>query len=117
MPSSIAVIGIGCRYPDAKSPEEFWQNILAQRRAFRRMPEERLSLRDYYSADRDEPDKSYSQHAALITEFEFDRVRYRIAGSTFRATDITQWLALDIASNALRDAGYEDGSTIPKDSA
>ena len=99
MTNGIAIIGIACRYPDANSVNEFWENILAQRRAFRQMPDERLSLKDYYSSDRSEPDKTYSPYAALIHSFEFDRVRYRIAGSTFRATDIAQWLALETSPN------------------
>src|SRR5438876_2061525 len=101
--SNIAIIGIGCRYPDADTPKEFWENILAQRRAFRRIPDERLSLKEYYSADRSEPDKTYSPYAALIHTFEFDRVQYRIAGTTFRATDIAQWMALQVAAEAIRD--------------
>jgi enediyne polyketide synthase len=40
---AIAIVGLGCRYPDAVAPSELWENVLAQRRAFRRMPEERLS--------------------------------------------------------------------------
>src|SRR5258706_11031188 len=115
MPNAVAIIGIGCRYPDANSPNEFWENILTKRRAFRRMPEERFPLESYFSTDRNEPDKTYSPYAALIHGFEFDRVRYRIAGSTFRATDITQWLALQVAEDALRDAGYENPSTMPRD--
>ena len=90
MSNGIAIVGIGCRYPDANSPKEFWENILAKRRAFRRMPDERLSLESYYSSDRNQPDKTYSPYASLIHGFEFDRVRYRIAGSTFRATDIAR---------------------------
>ncbi len=115
MSNGIAIIGIGCQYPDADTPKEFWENILAQRRSFRRIPNERLPLKDYYSSDRSEPDKTYSAYAALIHEFEFDRVHYRISGSTFRATDIAQWLALQVASDALADAGYVDGANIPKD--
>ncbi|MBI4548575.1 MAG: SDR family oxidoreductase [Ignavibacteriae bacterium] len=115
MTNGIAIIGIGCYYPDARSPKEFWENILAQRRAFRRMPDERLPLSEYWSTDRNEPDKTYSPYAALIHGFEFDRIRYRIAGSTFRATDIAQWLALQIAEQALKDAGYVDVTKLPRD--
>ncbi len=46
MPPAIAIVGLACRYPDAASPEELWQNVLAQRRAFRRIPAERLRLED-----------------------------------------------------------------------
>src|SRR5687767_1523537 len=48
---AIAIVGAACRYPDAASPKELWENVLAQRQAFRRMPAERLPLEDYWSAD------------------------------------------------------------------
>ena len=49
--SSIAIVGMACVYPDARTPGELWENVLAQRRAFRRLPAERLRLEDYCSAD------------------------------------------------------------------
>ena len=65
--NKIAIVGVACRYPDAASPTELWENVLSQRQAFRRMPPERLPLADYYSPDPVAPDKTYSQNAALIT--------------------------------------------------
>src|SRR5580658_9839858 len=114
MSTPIAIVGIACRYPDAASPAELWENVLAGRRAFRRIPDERMRLEDYWSADRAAPDKFYSDKAAVIEGFEFDRVKYKIAGSTFRTTDMTHWLALDTASRALEDAGFPDGEGLPK---
>ena len=38
----IAVVGLGCYYPGAKSPLELWENILARRQQFRKMPDVRL---------------------------------------------------------------------------
>jgi enediyne polyketide synthase len=105
----IAVVGIACRYPDADSPERLWENVLAGRRAFRRMPDERMRAEDYYSPDPAAPDRHYTPKAAVIEGFEFDRVKHRIAGSTFRSTDMTHWLALDTASRALADAGFPEG--------
>jgi len=49
MEPAIAIVGMACRYPDARSPDELWENSLAQRRAFRRIPAERLNLNDYLS--------------------------------------------------------------------
>ena len=49
--NAIAIVGMACVYPDARSPGELWENVLAQRRAFRRVPPERLRLEDYFSAD------------------------------------------------------------------
>ncbi len=110
----IAIVGIACRYPDANSPGELWENVLAGRRAFRRIPNERLRLEDYWSADPAATDRFYARKAAVIEGFEFDRVKYKIAGSTYRTTDMTHWLALDTAARALEDAGFPDGDGLPR---
>ena len=44
----IAIVGMACRYPDATSPRELWENVLAGRRAFRRLPDVRMRLEDYW---------------------------------------------------------------------
>lgn len=113
--SSIAIVGMACRYPDAKTPGELWENVLAQRQAFRRMPSERLNLDDYFSSDMSAPDKTYAKSAALIEGYEFDRVGFRVAGSAFRSADLAHWLALDIASQALEDAGFGGAEGLPRE--
>jgi enediyne polyketide synthase len=115
MTNSIAIVGMACVYPDARSPSELWENVLAQRRAFRRIPDERLRLADYLSSDRQAPDCFYSTNAALIEGYEFDRSRYRIAGSTFRSADFAHWLALDVAAQALADAGFIEADRMPRE--
>jgi enediyne polyketide synthase len=110
----IAIVGIGLRYPDATSPEELWENVLAGRRAFRRLPDERMNQADYWSADPHAPDRFYSSIAAVLRDFEFDRVKYKIAGSTYRSTDLTHWLALDTAATALADAGFPAAEGLPR---
>ena len=52
---AIAIVGMACVYPDARTPGELWENVLAQRRAFRRLPAERLRAEDYCSPDRNAP--------------------------------------------------------------
>ena len=115
MSPTVAIVGMACRYPDARSPVELWENVLAQRRAFRRLPPERLRLDDYLSADRSAPDRTYAGEAALIEGYEFDRINFRVAGSTFRSADLTHWLALDVASEALADAGFPDADGLPRE--
>ncbi|WP_406068587.1 type I polyketide synthase [Micromonospora sp. NBC_01638] len=110
----IAIVGMACRYPDANSPRELWENAVAGRRAFRQLPSERMNLDDYWSADPDEPDKFYSRMAAVIEGYEFDRLAFKVAGSTYRSTDLTHWLALDVASQALADAGFPGGEGLPR---
>src|SRR5437879_7710023 len=115
MPSSIAIVGLACVYPDARTPAELWENVLAQRRAFRRLPPERLRLEDYASADAAAPDRTYSTEGAVIANYEFDRVAFRVVGSTFRSADLAHWLALEVASRALVDAGFVNGQGLPRE--
>jgi enediyne polyketide synthase len=134
MSDGIAIVGMGCRYPDARSPAELWENALSRRRAFREMPAERLRLDDYRVAadggsppgSREgwppasgsgaaDPDSIYLQEAAVLTGWEFDRLRFRVAGATFRVTDLTHWLALEVAAATLADAGFEEGVGLPRD--
>src|SRR5580693_7266323 len=119
MEHGVAIVGMACCYPDARTPTELWENVLACRRAFRRIPPERLRLEDFFSADRNSPDSTYSNQACVIEGYEFDRARFRIGASAYRSADLAHWLALDIASQALGDAGVAssgDSCDLPKDS-
>ena len=119
MGSSIAIVGMACEYPDASSPAELFENVVAGRRAFRRIPDERLALDQYGEIQGGDAaanvDRTYVTEAALIEGYEFDRVRFKIVGSTYRSADLTHWLALDVADRALCDAGFEDGSGLPRE--
>lgn len=115
MGQAIAIVGMACRYPDARSPDELWENALAERRAFRRIPAERLNLDDYLSSDRESPDQTYSTQGAFIAGYEFDRARFRVPGGTYRAADPAHWLTLDVAADALEDAGFPDGEGLPRE--
>ena len=109
---SVAVIGLACRYPDAGTPRELWENILAKRRAFRPLPDCRLSRQDYVDTSRKTPDTTYAHRAAVIDGFNFDWAARRIPRTTVESTDIVHWLALEIALAAIEDAGY-DPAAIP----
>lgn len=101
--SAIAIVGMACRYPDARSPRALWENVLAQRRSFRRIPQVRLNLEDY-SADATPDDAIYVRTAAVLEDYEFDRVRFQVSKEAFESTDLVHWLALDVAVQALQDA-------------
>ncbi|MFC7385184.1 type I polyketide synthase [Sphaerisporangium rhizosphaerae] len=111
----IAIVGMACRYPDAASPRDLWENAIAGRRAFRRLPDVRMRLEDYWNADPAHPDTFYARTAAVIEGYEFDRVGYKIGGSTYRSTDLTHWLALDTAGRALADAGFPAAEGLPRE--
>ncbi|HEX2416663.1 MAG TPA: type I polyketide synthase, partial [Micromonosporaceae bacterium] len=111
----IAVVGMGCRYPDAASPSELWENAIAGRRAFRRLPDVRMRLADYWDPDPATSDRFYARNAAVIEGYEFDRIGYLVGGSTYRSTDLTHWLALDVAAQAFADAGFPKAAGAPRE--
>ncbi len=105
--SDIAVIGIGCWYPGAKNPRLFWENILMRRKQFRKIPDKRLPLSEYYDPDPTAEDKTYGTRAAVIDGFHFDYEGKGFPYTTFETTDIAHWLALEVALQALSDSGYD----------
>jgi enediyne polyketide synthase len=74
-----------------------------------------LRLEDYYSRDPLAADSIYTTEACLIDNYEFDRVKYRVASSTYRGADHSHWLALDVAAEALADAGFPGGDGLPRE--
>jgi len=77
---------------------------LAKRVEFRRYPSERMPLKQYF--DLNDKDKITVQKGAFIDGFNFDYNARRITRSVFEVTDIVHWLALEVALQALQDAGY-----------
>ncbi|WP_405434279.1 SDR family NAD(P)-dependent oxidoreductase [Streptomyces anulatus] len=110
----VAIVGMACRFPDAASPRELWENAVAGRRAFRRIPDVRMRLDDYWDPDPAAPDRFYARTAAVLDGYAFDRVAHRVTGSTYRSTDLTHWLALETAGRALADAGFPEGGGLPR---
>jgi acyl transferase domain-containing protein/NAD(P)-dependent dehydrogenase (short-subunit alcohol dehydrogenase family) len=111
--SPIAVIGMAGYYPGAPDLKCFWENILARRREFRQIPEQRLPLSEYYDPDPSAPDKTYGDRAAVIDGFEFDWIKRGIPKTVVESTDIAHWLALEVALKALADAGYSNKNVPP----
>ena len=106
VPESIAIIGLGCEFPGAHSPGELWENILSGRRVFRKAPPERLPP-EYFDPNPAALDKSYCDLMAVLSDWSFDPVEFRIPPVTFQATDMAHWLALFTARAAVRDAGLK----------
>src|SRR5271170_4365229 len=110
--SSIAIIGMGCRFPDADDPAQLLDLVLTGRRAFRRLPPGRLDLTDYYSADRATPDATYSARAAVLEGWQFDLAAFGVPAAVYQAADPAQWLALETSARALAAAGFALGQGL-----
>src|ERR1700734_2012698 len=112
--SPIAIVGMGCRFPDADDPAALLDLVLTGRRAFRRLPPGRLDLADYYSADRAAPDATYSARAALLEGWQFDLAAFGVPGPVYQAADPAQWLALETTARALAAAGFALGHGLAR---
>ncbi|AWV89505.1 type I polyketide synthase [Bradymonas sediminis] len=107
-PRSVAIIGIGTRVPGALSTADFWQNILNGHSAISEVPRDRWNPDLYWDEDRDALDKTYSKIGGWITDFEFERKKYRIPPMLVESMDPTQTLVLEATHEAFEDAGYLD---------
>ncbi|MHA1584409.1 MAG: beta-ketoacyl synthase N-terminal-like domain-containing protein, partial [Promethearchaeota archaeon] len=104
--SMVAIIGIGCIFPDANNVEEFWNNILSKKYSITEVPKERWDPEIYFDPDRSVPDKSYTKIGGFIKNFKFKSVKYRIPPKMAAQMDDVQKWALEAAKETLLDAGY-----------
>ncbi len=106
-PADIAVIGISSVLPKSKTTQEFWENVLFKINAITEIPSHRWDWRLYYDKDRYAKDKIYSKWGGFMDEFVFDPTKYGIPPNSIKNIDPMQLMALDIAQQAIVDAGYD----------
>ncbi|MHA1213237.1 MAG: beta-ketoacyl synthase N-terminal-like domain-containing protein, partial [Candidatus Heimdallarchaeota archaeon] len=102
----IAVVGLGCVFPDAPNAETFWSNILNKIYSIKEIPAERWldDVNLFYSEDKSAPNKTYSKIAATISNFEFNSLEFRIPPKVAITMGNSQKFALVAAKEALIDA-------------
>ena len=106
--SDIAIVGIGCRYAGGiESPESFWDFVLNKHDGVVDVPADRWDYRRYYDPDRRAPGRAYTKRAAFMTgdPWEFDPDFFGISPREAAMLDPQQRLALEVAWEALDDAG------------
>jgi len=102
----IAIVGISSIFPQARSTQEYWDNILRKIDCVTDVPASRWSIEDYYDPNPSTPDKSYCKRGGFIPDIDFDPVEFGLPPNILEVTDVSQLLALLVAKEALEDAGY-----------
>ncbi|WP_254635232.1 beta-ketoacyl synthase N-terminal-like domain-containing protein, partial [Paenibacillus sp. GbtcB18] len=75
----IAVIGVAGRYPQARTLEEFWQNLKSGEDCITEIPQERWDHRLYYDEDKNKIGKTYSKWGGFIEGVDqFDPLFFHI---------------------------------------
>lgn len=101
----IAVIGMVCRFPDASSPEAFWDNILRGRVSISEVPGDRWNVDDYY---RPEPAFGYTScrtGAFLENPYGFDAALFGISGEEAAVMDPQQRIVLELVHELFERTG------------
>ncbi len=102
----IAVVGMGCRLPQAATPDAFWQLLRDGVDAVTEIPSDRWDSALYYSADPDAAGKLYVRGGAFLTDIEqFDPLFFGMAPREAASLDPQQRLLLEVSWEALEDAG------------
>jgi acyl transferase domain-containing protein len=105
----IAVIGIGCRYPDAKNKDEYWKNLANGVDSVGPFPKSRRKLTDKYL---DKVGMKYLSddpyfYGGYLNEIDtFDNEVFGILPGEALYIDPQQRIFLEVALEAFEDAGY-----------
>jgi acyl transferase domain-containing protein/NAD(P)H-dependent flavin oxidoreductase YrpB (nitropropane dioxygenase family)/NAD(P)-dependent dehydrogenase (short-subunit alcohol dehydrogenase family) len=96
-PLDIAIIGMAGVFPGAEDLAEYWANILAGVDAITEVPPERWDPALYTIPAR---------WGGFLPKVPFDALAYGIPPAALASIEPVQLLALEVATRALRDAGY-----------
>ena len=114
-PVPVAIIGMGCMFPQAEDLARYWANIKKGIDAITEVPDSHWRVADYFNQDPKAPDQTYAHRGGFLTPVDFPLLDFGIAPHSVEATDTTQLLGLMVARQALADAGCLTSETLDRD--
>ncbi|MFF4647920.1 aminotransferase class I/II-fold pyridoxal phosphate-dependent enzyme [Streptomyces sp. NPDC001389] len=104
----IAVVGMACRFPGARNLNEYWRLLMDPRAQFGRVPDTRWRAGAFLSDDFRDTSAAYTDTMALLPDVDrFDAAHYGIPPRRAKAMDPQHRLLIDLAREAIQDAGWE----------
>ena len=101
----IAIVGLGCIFPDSANISEYWANITSKKYSITEIPDSRWDKNIHFDEDKTAQNKSYSKIGAFVKDYKFNSINYRIPPKIADSMDEVQKWSLDAAKQALEDAG------------
>lgn len=103
----VAIIGMACLFPGAPDLDAYWHNILNKVDAITDPPPEAWDMATFYDPHSHANDRVYCKKGGFIGPLAyFDPLKHGVLPNAVQGGEPDQWLALDLARNALQDAGY-----------
>lgn len=105
--SDIAIIGIGCRLaPNITNVDELWSFLCMEGEAVTDVPEERWSVRRFYSEEIESPSKTYMRRGSFLKRniHEFEPLFFGISPREAQIMDPQQKLLLEVTWEAMETA-------------
>ncbi len=102
----IAIVGLANQYPDADTPNDFWQNLINKKDSRSTLTNEKLGAKtEAYQGSQGQSDRFYCDQGGYIKDFNFDANGYKVPAEQFSGLDDSFLWALDTSRKALLDAG------------
>lgn len=102
----IAIVGIGCRFPGADGPTQFWDLLRHGVDAISEVPADRWNADELYDPDPDTPGRMTTKWGGFLPGVDhFDADFFGIAAREAVRMDPQQRQLLEVAWTALDDAG------------
>ncbi|MBG0822235.1 type I polyketide synthase [Planomonospora sp. ID91781] len=102
----IAVVGMACRLPGARSPRELWDLLRRGENAISEIPADRFPVEEVFHPAPGTPGKLSSRYGGFVTGIdEFDAEFFGISPREAAAMDPQHRLAMETAWEAFEDAG------------
>ncbi|MBE8988824.1 PfaB family protein [Nostoc sp. LEGE 12450] len=110
----IAIIALSCLFPDAKNPEEYWQNIVNQKDSTSSATVEEIGVDPtiFHNPVKGTPDKTYSLKGGYIRDFQFNPSEYNLPSEFVAGLDNTFKWSLYAAKQAIVQSGYWGNQTV-----
>ncbi len=100
----IAIVGLACRFPSAKNPEEFWRNLAAGVESISRLSDEEILRSGAPKSHLSSP--NYVKAAPVLDDpGAFDAAFFGFTPGEARTMDPQHRLLLELAHEAFEDAG------------
>ncbi|CAG9001149.1 MAG: hypothetical protein CENE_03166 [Candidatus Celerinatantimonas neptuna] len=104
----IAIVGMGCLFPQANNPEVYWKNLCQKKDCSTPISEHELGISPdyYYSPESAVADTIHYNKNGYIRDFKFNSTGYNLSEDELNSLDdVFKW-TLYSAEQALIDSGY-----------